>query len=680
VFTVGLFFSAFTAAQVCSEVQGGSFVKTLASVLGVLAILCLFFSGIPCPAFAVWLEGGNPVCTALENQNSEEIVSDGAGGAIIAWYDCRAGSWWDSYVQRIRADGTPAWTIDGVPVCNVHSDHYGAQPVSDGAGGAIVVWQDGRNGKPDIYAQRILADGTVAWAASGVPVSVGPGAHGYHRVVSDGAGGAVIVFEDSRSGTWDIYAQRINGSGSVVWPADVPLCTASGEQHKIRVASDGAGGAVAAWQDGHGADLYDVYAQRVSAGGVAMWGANGVAVCVGMREQFDPTVTSDGAGGAIIAWQDGRSSYWDIYAQRIDAGGTAMWTENGVGICTASYNQYRPQITTDGAGGAIIAWDDARDASQYDIYVRRVTAGGTPLWTANGVLLCSAIYDQKFPQITSDGAGGASVTWTDWRSGTIDIYAHRVGGDGTLMWNANGVRLSKYPANEFTPQIASDGSGGAIVAWVQYGGETTVYDIYAQRVDASGIEGPTPVMLAGVSARAEKGCVALSWRVIEDVPASSFVVRRSESPDGGFVQMDVSVVRGTGLSFSCADCSAQPGRTYWYEIVLVGTSGYESSGRIEVYVESAPVAFRVYESYPNPFNPVCTIRYDIPQAGRVTLTVLDVKGSSVRTLVDGWREPGAYKEVWDGRADNGNTLPSGVYFYWIKAGDLAAGHKMVLLK
>jgi hypothetical protein len=651
--------------------------KILASVLGVLVIVCLCLSGVFCPALAVWQEGGNPVCTAVGDQKWQEIIPDGAGGAIIAWYDYRTGG--DSYVQRMRADGTPAWTVDGVCVSNVSSDHYNPQPVSDGAGGAIVVWQDKRSGKWDIYAQRFLASGTLAWAGGGVPVSVGPGYHAYHRAVSDGAGGAIIVFGDSRNGGSDIYAQRISGDGSVVWPADVPVCTASGEKNRIRAASDGAGGAVVTWEDGRGPDLHDVYAQRISASGTPLWNADGVAICTGMREQWEPAIASDGAGGAIIVWRDERTSYYDIYAQRVDAGGTPMWTDGGVGVCTAYYDQYHPQITTDGAGGAIIAWDDARDAYQYDIYVRRITAGGTPLWTTNGVPLCSAMYDQQNPQITSDGVGGAVVTWTDWRVGYMDIYAQRVNGDGVPVWNADGVRLSTAWASEMTPQIASDGASGAIVAWVEWHQDTS-YDICAQRVTANGIGGPTGITFASASAKPSNGCVTLSWQVTVDVPASGFVVRRSESPEGEFAAVNVSVTKGSGLSFSCVDCSVLPGRTYWYEIALVGASGEESSGPIEVHVGAVPTVYEAYQSYPNPFNPLCTIRYDIPQAGRVTLSVLDVTGSVVRILVDSWREPGAYSEVWDGRADDGSALPSGVYFYSIKAGEFVTAHKMVLLR
>jgi flagellar hook assembly protein FlgD len=62
------------------------------------------------------------------------------------------------------------------------------------------------------------------------------------------------------------------------------------------------------------------------------------------------------------------------------------------------------------------------------------------------------------------------------------------------------------------------------------------------------------------------------------------------------------------------------------------------------------------------------------------LQIFDVSGSLVRTLVNSWREPGVYSEVWDGRADGGAALSSGVYFYQLKAGDFVATGKTVLLR
>ena len=89
----------------------------------------------------------------------------------------------------------------------------------------------------------------------------------------------------------------------------------------------------------------------------------------------------------------------------------ANWVQDGVVLCNWTWHQHAPTITSDGAGGAIVTWMDYRSGNNYDIYAQRVNASGSVQWTANGVALCTATGDQLYPTITSDGAGGAIVTW-----------------------------------------------------------------------------------------------------------------------------------------------------------------------------------------------------------------------------------------------------------------------------
>jgi len=90
---------------------------------------------------------------------------------------------------------------------------------------------------------------------------------------------------------------------------------------------------------------------------------------------------------------------------------------------------------------------------------------------------------------------------------------------------------------------------------------------------------------------------------------------------------------------------------------------------------SSPANFQLYQNYPNPFNPTTTIQYEIPKSELVTINVYDVLGKHVTTLVDTKMQPGKYKVDF-----NAEKLPSGIYFYQIKAGKFSAAKKMLLLK
>ena len=89
---------------------------------------------------------------------------------------------------------------------------------------------------------------------------------------------------------------------------------------------------------------------------------NGIAICNANGDQHVPQICSDGMGGVFIAWIDLRNetSYYDIYAQRIDSNGNVQWISNGIAVCSVNGSQYDPEICSDGEGGAIITWIDGR--------------------------------------------------------------------------------------------------------------------------------------------------------------------------------------------------------------------------------------------------------------------------------------------------------------------------------
>ena len=463
----------------------------MSRVMKAAPLVLLFTLIIAVPSvWALWVQDGVALCTATGDQALPTITPDGVGGAIATWMDPRNGNFYDIYVQRVNASGAVQWTANGVALCTATGPQYYPTIVSDGAGGAIVTWEDSRSANDVIYAQRVNASGAVQWTANGVALCTATGDQASPTIVSDGAGGAIVAWFDGRTlGEYDIYAQRVNASGAVQWTANgVALCTATGQQVSPTITSDGAGGAIVTWEDirtwqDYGAS-YDIYAQRVNASGVVQWTANGVALCTATGNQQNPTIVSDGAGGAIVTWFDYRSGTADIYAQRVNASGAVQWVADGVALCTATGDQYSPTIVSDGAGGAMVTWQDYRSGT-YDIYAQRVNASGAVQWTANGVALCTATGNQQLPTIVSDGAGGAIVTWYDKRNGSDnDIYAQRVNASGAVQWVANGVALCTATGDQYGPAIVSDGAGGAIATWSDH--RSGNYDIYAQSINAHG--------------------------------------------------------------------------------------------------------------------------------------------------------------------------------------------------
>ena len=105
-----------------------------------------------------------------------------------------------------------------------------------------------------------------------------------------------------------------------------------------------------------------------------------------------------------------------------------------------------------------------------------------------------------------------------------------------------------------------------------------------------------------------------------------------------------------------------------------------SSGTENVNLDLLPEKFLVRDNYPNPFNPITTIQYELPNYSNVKVTLFDITGRTIKEINFGEMVPGRYAYVWDGTNDAGNLVSTGIYFFQINAGSNTAIKKMLLLK
>ena len=472
----------------------------------ILACICIAAAALP--LHAVWVLDGFPVCTEAGTQENAITVSDSAGGAIVVWIDDRSEYDGDIYAQRLDSTGATVWTPNGRAVCAVTGAQGNYRAIADGAGGVIVVWQDNRNGyDPEIYAQRLNKDGYTQWTAGGVVVCAVADVMNFPRIATDGAGGAIVVWESGRGVDYDIYAQRIDASGTAQWAADGAIvCDAKYDQTAARIVSDGTGGAVVLWKDDRNAND-DVYAQRIDASCVSQWAADGVPVCTDAAAQDRVEAVTDGAGGAIAVWEDPRGAADALFAQRIDNKGDVRWTADGIPLCLEPAAQQFPDISADGAGGALVVWHDSR-AGNYDVYAQRVDAAGSLHWGASGLAVCRLTVSQYYMRIIADGAGGAYVSWNDSRAGDYDVYAQRVDAAGSVRWTTDGILVCGETMAQSQADLVLVDENEVLVAWRDM--RDGNYDIYASRIALIHPDQPAITAVADVP-RDQGGKLTIHW-------------------------------------------------------------------------------------------------------------------------------------------------------------------------
>ncbi|MFX1452210.1 MAG: hypothetical protein ACFFCM_15340 [Promethearchaeota archaeon] len=454
-------------------------------------------------SFPIIVWENNEICGATNHQYDVQLCSDGEGGAILTWTDTRNN--FDIYAQRINSKRGVQWITNGVAICTDGNAQANPQICSDGEGGAVITWMDGRSGN-EIYAQRINAAGIVQWTTNGVPVCNATDAQQSPQICSAGFEKWIITWEDYRNGfpNPDIYAQKINATGGSEWtPNGVAVCSAVNTQISPQICGAESGGAIITWVDRRNDVWGDVYAQKINATGGSEWTPNGVVVCSAVNWQQEMQICSDGSGGVVITWEDYRTGTADIYVQRINSTGSSQWTTNGTVICNASNDQDLPQICSDGSSGAIITWSDYRSGTNSDIYAQKIKSNGNINWTNNGAVICNSSGFQNLPQLCKKD-GGALITWEDNKTGNYDIYLQIINSNGIIAFNTNGLSICTAKNDQGSPQIISDGSGGAIIAWEDE--RKGNYDIYANFVElfTENILNPGPYLLMGYSIGAQE--------------------------------------------------------------------------------------------------------------------------------------------------------------------------------
>ena len=199
-----------------------------------------------------------------------------------------------------------------------------------------------------------------------------------------------------------------------------------------------------------------------------------------------------------------------------------------------------------------------------------------------------------------------------------------------------------------------------------------------------------PAMPSGVAViTVEQDWVRLSWLPNPEPDIAHYVIFM-DTVAGFTPTMEDSVTQSYGPDTSMIVIGLTTGTTYYFRVSAVDTYGNYSAYSDEVsatpgtvgIVDRAgiPEVYALHPNYPNPFNPSTTIRYDMPEAGEVTLIVYDMLGREVVRLVQGRVEVGYQGVIWNGRTEYGREVPSGIYIARMITAGYTKSMKMLLLK
>jgi hypothetical protein len=321
----------------------------------------------------------------------------------------------------------------------------------------------------------------------------------------------------------------------------------------------------------------------------------------------------------------------DILLIKTDSLGNTAWMNTFGG---SNYEYGRSVQQTNDGGYILIGATDSFGEGNYDLWLIKTNSIGDSIWSKT---FGGALYDFGVTALqTSDLGFVLAGSTKSFGSGAADIWLIKTESDGDSIWSKTyGGMLDDYG---YYMDETSDG-GFVIVGGTESFGAGDI-DVYLLRTDSFG----------------DTLWTKTYGGVYEDEGYSV-----SQTTDGGFI------IAGSTESFG------EGSDDFWIiKTDSLGNTTYPT----KVDDDFKPVLdFRLLQNFPNPFNPKTKIYYQIPELIFVTLKVYDVLGNEITTLVNDEKPTGEYEVEFDGVG-----LPSGIYFYRMKAGDYIETRKMVLLK
>ena len=198
-----------------------------------------------------------------------------------------------------------------------------------------------------------------------------------------------------------------------------------------------------------------------------------------------------------------------------------------------------------------------------------------------------------------------------------------------------------------------------------------------------------PVVLSTFTAQAGDGEVTLRWITESETDNLGFHMYRALEAEGEYKQLTADVLEGAGTStgrreYRFTDVRLTNGVTYWYRLEDIAFDGARAmhgpisvtpQAEVAAEAQAFPAEFGLSQNVPNPFNPSTEIRYQLPEASEVRLTVCNAAGQGVQVLVDAHKEAGTYTATWDARG-----FGSGIYLVRLEAGTFIRTRKMVKIE
>jgi len=239
-----------------------------------------------------------------------------------------------------------------------------------------------------------------------------------------------LVWEDYQIDNYDIFIQKVNSEGDIVWPNDIRVNTyGDGDQNNPAIIVDGNDDIYVVWQDTRNGDS-DIYAQKYDGNGNSLWPAGDIAVSISSENiQENPRIAADSDNNIYVVWYDGRNGDNDIYGQKVNSGGSIVWADDIRINSNTSGDQKNPDIIINQSGNLVVVWQD-NNPGNYDIIAAEYPADpsaytntpNVPLRVWGEKQICDSPIIYKYDrEHTTNASGYLYLTDMEWDTYSIGL-------------------------------------------------------------------------------------------------------------------------------------------------------------------------------------------------------------------------------------------------------------------
>jgi len=477
------------------------------------------------------------------------------------------------------------------------------------------------------------------------------------KVARSSTGTLMVVWVDKRSGIAGGQVQySIYDPGFEVWSPPAALSSAAYNARQPALAADASGNIHAVWMESTSAGAkYQVFYSKYN--GSSWSSAVQVSVAASVRGE-EPTIEVGTDGTVWVAYNNDGEGIGNEYVYVVKStDGGSNWsatadTISSGGNISSSITNARVALARASAGKIVAVWHDGQpwNVDRREIYFNSFNGSS---WGTAEMISDTTTSDRSanwYPTVAVDGSDNIYViyhtnnvdvdrlllcqkkAWADaWTSSTTSVIAVETNGD-----------MLSVSATADENDVVHLAYRRDVAADTLYGLDEIVYTFTAD----GGSTWSTPIVVSRVDQDA--GYVSMANTVD---PTYGMDLAWRESRDANVSDQDTLAVVHANIPYSVTSVS-----------------------------EELPESFEVFANYPNPFNPSTTIEFTLATRSQVRLTIFDLTGREVKTVVNENRDAGAYRETWDGTNNLSQPVSSGVYFSRLSTGNGLRTIKMILLK